>query len=116
MSVLAGLIADLEQLPRTAFHGQVAACTGTTVEAEGLERLLSVGDSCRVVTRGGTPILAEVVGFRGSRAVLMPFGPIEGIGPGCRVERVDDRVVRPCAAWTGRVIDAFARPLDGKGP
>lgn len=116
MSILAGLLADIDQLPRFGFHGQVASCTGMTLEVEGLERRLSVGDPCRAMTRGGRATPCEVVGFRGSRAVLMPFGPVDGLGLGCRVEAAPDSVVRPGPSWLGRVVDAFGRPVDGKGP
>lgn len=116
MSILAGLLADIEQLPRFSFHGQVAACTGMTVEVEGLERRLSVGDACRAIARNGRSTPCEVVGFRGDRAVLLPFGPVDGLGLGCRVEAATETVVRPGEGWLGRVVDAFGRPVDGKGP
>ena len=58
-----------------------------------------------------------MVGFRETRALLMPFGPVEGVAPGAeiRIEPMGS-AVRPTTAWLGRVIDAFGEPIDGKGP
>jgi len=59
----------------------------------------------------------EVVGFRENRALLMPFGPLEGIGLGCRAYIQNKRaVVFPSEKWLGRVINALAKPIDGLGP
>jgi len=33
---------------------------------------------------GNRKVAAEVVGFAGSQAILMPFGDVRGIGEGCR--------------------------------
>jgi flagellum-specific ATP synthase len=47
----------------------------------------------------------------------MPFGSLTGIGLGCRVEvATTPPALFPCAAWMGRVINAFGEPIDGKGP
>lgn len=116
MTILAGLMADIEQLPGPRFHGQVVTCSGLSLEVEGLERRLSVGDGCRALTRDGKPVPCEVVGFRQGRAVLLPFAPLEGIGLGSRVEAGTAMgVTRPDEGWLGRVVDAFGRPIDGQG-
>ncbi len=116
MTILAGLLADIQQLPGPRFHGQVVTCSGLAMEVEGVERRLSVGDGCKALTRGGRAIPCEVVGFRQGRAVLLPFASMEGIGLGSRVEAgAATGLVRPREAWLGRVIDAFGRPIDGKG-
>ncbi len=117
MTVLAGLLADIEQIAGARFRGQIAACSGLALEVEGLERRLAVGDGCLAFTRSGNPVPAEVVGFRQGRAVLLPFAPVEGIGLGCVVEQAgSSALVRPGPSWLGRVVDAFGKPLDGKGP
>src|SRR5437868_13202801 len=61
-------------------------------------------------------IPGEVVGFRDSRAQLMPLGSLDGLSLGARAD-FDDRpaMIYPSRAWLGRVIDAFGRPTDGKG-
>ena len=58
-----------------------------------------------------------MVGFRETRALLMPFGPVEGVAPGAEIRIAPEAArVRPTLAWLGRVIDAFGEPIDGKGP
>jgi flagellum-specific ATP synthase len=58
-----------------------------------------------------------VVGFRSGAALLMPFGPLEGVGVGCRVEATrEGGQIHPHENWLGRVINAFGDPIDGKGP
>jgi flagellum-specific ATP synthase len=88
------------------------------VEISGAPPTLSVGDRCEVVARGNrAPVLCEVVGFRGGRALMMPFGPLEGVGLGCRaLIGASQPVIRPHAAWLGRVVNAVGEPIDGKGP
>jgi flagellum-specific ATP synthase len=63
------------------------------------------------------PLIAEVVGFREDRALLMPFGPVEGVAPGAEFHVLSDgAVVRPSLAWKGRIVNAFGEAIDGKGP
>jgi len=67
--------------------------------------------------RPGVEIPCEVVGFRNHQALLLPFGALEGVGLGCMaVIDGDAPAIRPSPRWLGRVIDALARPVDGKGP
>src|SRR5690606_3984382 len=52
-----------------------------------------------------------------AKALLMPFGPVEGVAPGADIRIIDTVAsVRPTTAWLGRIIDAFGQPIDGKGP
>src|SRR4051812_11172581 len=63
------------------------------------------------------PLPAEVVGFRDARALLMPFGPVEGVAPGAEIRVVPEgAMVRPHLSWRGRIVNAFGQPIDGKGP
>jgi flagellar biosynthesis/type III secretory pathway ATPase len=87
------------------------------VEVGGVQRRLSVGDRCEISARGDRKLNCEVVGFRDGRALLMPFGALEGVGLGCKADVIDAApVVRPTRAWLGRVINAMGEPIDGKGP
>ena len=83
----------------------------------GLADVLAVGDRCRLIDRAGAAVHAEVVGFRNGRSLLMPYGPLAGIGPGCRAEiGCDDDAVWPGEHWLGRVIGPLGEPIDGAGP
>jgi flagellum-specific ATP synthase len=90
---------------------------GLLVEVGGIERVLSIGSRCAVRAANGRLVPCEVIGFRDRRAILMPFGPLDGVGLGCRVEPVGgDAAVLPCPGWLGRVVNALGEPIDGKGP
>ncbi|MCG8416931.1 MAG: FliI/YscN family ATPase [Proteobacteria bacterium] len=61
-------------------------------------------------------VCAEVVGFSGPEAVLMPLGDIDGIGPDCRVIASGRRFsIRVGPGLLGRVLDGLGRPIDGRG-
>ena len=111
------IIADLRRVPEYWVVGRVTAVLGLLVEIGGVEGALSIGDRCKVVRRDGEAVVCEVVGFRSERALLMPFGALDGIGIGCEVELADTQPqIYPDDGWLGRVINAFGDPVDGKGP
>ena len=57
-----------------------------------------------------------MIGFRGGRALLLPFGPLEGIGLGCKAELLGtDPVIYPSDRWLGRVVNAMGEAIDAKG-
>jgi flagellum-specific ATP synthase len=114
---VATLARRLDRLPGHIRYGHVSGITGLLVEADGLAGALAVGDRCRLAGRDGERTMAEVVGFRAGRSLLMPYGPVAGIGLGCRVDVAgDDDAVYPDPAWLGRVIDGLGEPADGRGP
>ncbi len=109
--------------------GRVRRCTGLTVAAAGMRRMVGIGDSCLIERRqrlpravepafdAGSAIAAEVVGFAGEEVLLIPYEETTGIGFGARVavERQLDGV-SPAPDWRGRILDPFARPLDDGPP
>jgi len=96
-------------------RGRIAGLTGLTVEVRDLAA--PVGAQCEIITRNGMTIPAEVIGFRGEVAVLMPLADMTGIACGdwvvCRQARptvlVGDRLL-------GRVMNGAGDPIDGAGP
>ncbi|MBL4615887.1 MAG: flagellar protein export ATPase FliI [Magnetovibrio sp.] len=111
------IINEVERLPDFEIYGQVAAVVGLLVEVTGVEGVFSISDHCYIIARGGRRIACEVVGFREDRALLMPFGALDGVSLGCRVEVGSaEPVIYPSEGWLGRVINAFGEPIDGKGP
>jgi len=114
---LKSLAAAIERLDPLTVAGRVAAVNGLLIEARGGLTRLAVGARAEIVRFGEKPLSAEVVGFRDARALLMPFGPVEGVAPGAeiRIEPLGS-AVRPTKAWLGRIVDAFGNPIDGKGP
>ncbi len=93
-------------------EGKVVSVTGVTLTATGLEA--SIGEVCRVLGLQ-EHILAEVVGFREGRSLLMPLGEVGGIGPGAKVVGLSHPLqVRVGEGLLGRVLDGLGRPLDGR--
>lgn len=115
--MIQALIKEIDRLPDFVIHGRITAIVGLLVEVEGLEGSLSIGDHCRLIGRPGHAVCAEVVGAKAGRVLVMPFGPLSGIGLGCRVEpSTGGPIIYPHAGWLGRVVNAFGAPVDGKGP
>jgi len=111
------LVAAVERLDPLTVSGRVASVQGLLIEARGGLSRLAVGARAEIERLGEKPLPAEVVGFRETRALLMPYGPVEGVAPGAPI-RIEPQgsAVRPTKAWLGRIVDAFGEPIDGKGP
>ncbi len=111
------LVAALELLDPVTVSGRVAAVNGLLIEARGGLTRLAIGARADILRERAPPLPAEVVGFRDTRALLMPFGPVEGVAPGAQIRiAAEGDVVRPTLAWRGRIVNAFGEPIDGKGP
>ncbi|HEY1333729.1 MAG TPA: FliI/YscN family ATPase [Myxococcaceae bacterium] len=64
-----------------------------------------------------TQVLAEVVGFAGSRVQLLPLGSASGLGEGAEVaSRGETLTVGVGHDLVGRVLDGLGRPMDGGPP
>jgi flagellum-specific ATP synthase len=136
-------LADLQDYAALAqpleASGTLVRVTGLVLEAAGVR--VPVGSLCEV--RGASSahaqsgVLAEVVGFNGDRAFLMPNGELQGLTSGALVRplpaphaapsfgldnhpwrRSEDRGLHlPVGpGLLGRVVDAHGKPLDRKGP
>lgn len=111
------IISEINRVPTSQYYGRVAAIQGLLVEIGGIQRHLSIGSRVNLRARDGGRVKCEVVGFRDERALLMPFGALEGIGIGCKAEIAErDPVVYPNASWLGRVVNAMGEPIDGGPP
>ena len=127
MSVLDHCLREIRLAPpRPTHYGKVRSATGIVIEATGLNA--AIGEMCVIRpdpshhdpgVRGQAPppVEAEVIGIRGSAALLMPLGDATGLRAGSLVERAARPHTVPVGdALLGRVIDASGRPIDGKGP
>lgn len=94
--------------------GTVVEVTGLLIASRG--PWLPVGGVCEVYPKGSaTAMLAEVVGFRDEKTLLMPLGDLRGVGPGSKVVALNRGAHLPVGeALLGRIIDGLGRPLDGK--
>ncbi|GFI45893.1 putative ATP synthase YscN [Lachnospiraceae bacterium] len=99
-------------------RGKVVNVVGLTIESAGPAAKL--GDICMIYPvikdENTHPALAEVVGFKQGKNLLMPYQDVEGIGPGSSVEntgaplkvRVDDSLL-------GNTLDGLGR-MNGEIP
>lgn len=95
--------------------GKVVKIVGLTIESVGPDANLN--DLC-MLTSGdddGRKIMAEVVGFRDNRVLLMPFDNVEGIGIGCVVENLaQPLMVSVGEELLGKTLDGLGRDLHGE--
>ncbi len=113
--MLAAAIRDIKAFEAVRHEGRVTALEGLRIEATGPAAALRLGASVRFGGPDGPR--GELVGFQGEQGILLACDPLDGLAPGAPVifpGGID--TVRPSDSWLGRVIDAFAEPLDGKGP
>ena len=92
--------------------GRVMQFYGLMLEASGPDVFL--GEVCEVYSRAqATPVLAEVVGIRNDRVLLMPYGELRGIGLGSEVIALGRALQIPAGPeLLGRVLDALGNPID----
>jgi flagellum-specific ATP synthase len=106
--------ARIPSLPSVQVEGQLRRVVGLTLEAVGCQ--LPVGARARIANPDGSGVEAEVVGFSGDRIYLMPSGDMQGLTPHARVVPAAGRLeIGVGDALLGRVLDAEARPIDGRG-
>ena len=93
--------------------GKVVKVVGLTIESIGPSCKLN--DLCKIISKDTTQtVMAEVVGFRDNRVLLMPFGSVEGIGLGATVENTKEPLkVYVGEELLGHALDGLGRPLDG---
>lgn len=115
--LMQNIINSVNALNGSAYYGQVTAVQGLFIEVSGIRTRLSIGDRCNVLSTAGRKVPCELVSFKGDKLLLMPYGSLEGIGLGCRVEVENaSPVIYPHPSWLGRIINAFSEAIDGKGP
>ena len=98
------------------YTGKITKVTGLTIESDG--PIATIGELCHIYPYHETEsILAEVVGFRNDKILLMPLGDMEGIASGSTVV-ASGRALRVDVGneLIGRVLDGLGNPIDGKGP
>lgn len=95
------------------YYGQVVKVVGLTVESIGPNANLN--DLCKIVSKDGLhSVMAEVVGFKENRMLLMPFESVEGIGVGSTVETTREPLkVMVGDELLGKTLDGLGRPIDG---
>ena len=94
--------------------GKVVNVVGLTIESNGPDAKLD--DLCRIIVDKEEEkyVMAEVVGFKNGKTLLMPFETTEGIGSGCIVENMGYPLsVQVGQDMLGLTLDGLGRPIDG---
>ncbi len=99
--------------PMFKVRGRVVNAVGLTIETAGPQA--KMGDLCYVypsqIAESDKPALAEIVGFKEGKNLLMPYDKIEGIGPGSSVENTGKPLsVIVGDALLGHTLDGLGRP------
>ncbi|MDB4960271.1 MAG: ATPase, FliI/YscN family [Myxococcales bacterium] len=78
---------------------------------------VALGEVVKIDRRDRSPLSAEVVGFRGEQAVLLPLGDLAGVAPASTVWRTGAALSIQCGDdLLGRVLDGTGAPMDGGAP
>lgn len=103
----------LREIELYIYSKQIGQITGMTIDSP----LIQVGECCCVYPRGllQGSLKAEVIGTKGNKMVLMPFGECS-CDPGSRVVSVNHSTMVPVGMqYIGRIVDGGGNPLDQKG-
>lgn len=97
-------------------RGRVSKVIGLTVESIGPH--VNIGELCVIKARQAKDdVMAEVVGFKDDKVLLMPLGDINGIAPESSIVALSHSLKVPVGkGLLGRIIDGLGNPIDGKGP
>jgi len=106
-------VANISNEPR--YVGKLSAHDNGMLEVTGFEYPL--GYSGRVIATDGREISAEVVGFKGSRALMIPMVQDAPLRSGSRVlPYAKSNQAAVGDALFGRIIGPMGEPIDGQGP
>ena len=107
---------DIIQNTRTIKEvGRITEIIGLTIESDGPKS--SIGDLCYIYNEfNQTPTMAEVVGFKRDRILLMPLASPDGIRPGAFVVNSGGAMkIGVGNQLIGRVLDGLGNPIDNLG-
>ncbi|TAK63674.1 flagellar protein export ATPase FliI [Methylobacter sp.] len=105
----------LKEVPELVVEGRLSRMVGLTLEAVGCRA--AIGSRCRIETKSGRMVEAEVVGFSDARIFLMPTAEVHGLEPDCRVIPMGkNSLAKVGFGLLGRVLDGAGNAIDGKGP
>ena len=106
-------LSALDAINPLRISGRVTEVTGLVVRAT----VPGIRMGEMVIIESTPRLRAEVVGFRGDEAVLMPLGEVGGVGPDALVSPMGRPLsIRMGEGVLGRVLDGLGEPMDGKGP
>lgn len=94
--------------------GRVSNLVGISIESIG--PFSRIGDVCRIQNEEGRQILAEVVGFKNNKTLIMPLNEVRGISPGQKIINLGHKMEVPVGEeLLGRILSGDGFPIDGQG-
>lgn len=106
----------VNRLPLMMTYGAVKSISGLLIRVTTNNNSITIGTQCQIYRHDGQLLQAEVVGFDQTLALVMPYGTMEGISPGARVDiEIEGGEIYPCQEWCGRVINGLGEPIDSMG-
>nr|WP_245601367.1 flagellar protein export ATPase FliI [Mesoaciditoga lauensis] len=103
---------DVEDGALWSVMGRIDKVVGLTIESIGPNAPL--GELCEIESTYGK-VLAEIVGFKENKVILMPLSDTEGLSIGASIRATGERLSVPVGSSVlGRVIDGLGMPLDGR--
>jgi flagellum-specific ATP synthase len=98
-----------------AVSGVVTEVLPSYIRTAGLSKFVKLGD-CVALENGEREAIAQVVRIDKDGAIVKSFDNSGGVGLGSPARRIGPLEIFPHATWKGRVLNAFANPMDGGGP
>ena len=95
--------------------GKITEIIGLTIESDGPKS--SIGDLCYIYNDfNDKPTMAEVVGFKKDKILLMPLASPDGIQPGAKVVNTGEAMkIGVGNQLIGRVLNGLGEPIDSLG-
>ncbi len=94
--------------------GRVTEVSRAMITVSGLQKVASLGDQVRWISRNWRSLSGEIVRLGSDGAHVMMAGSAEGISVGDRVQHMGPCEIAPDESWLGRIVDPLGRPLDGR--
>ncbi len=109
------MINTIKQTETISRIGKIENIVGMTMEASGGKA--GIGDISSIYSQNNKGrVLAEVVGFKDDKVLLMPYESTDGIMAGSFVRNTGQRLKIPVGDFLqGRIISAMGEPIDGLG-
>ncbi len=115
MTILDNLAQQIASEKLSKVYGLVEGISGLMISCTGISGT-SMGSRCIIEASNGKNCEAEIVGYKNKKVLLMPFGIVDGIGPGNKVYAVSDSpTLAVNNSYMGRIVDGLGRPIDDKG-
>jgi flagellum-specific ATP synthase len=106
----------LSSIETTCLTGKVSRATSMLIESLGPE--VHIGELCKLTTESEDElVLAEVVGFKEKKTLLMPIAEMHGISPKSEVIATGKPLqIKLGMSLKGRILNGLGTPIDNKGP